>query len=510
MLSRVYSCAVVGLEGVIVEVEVDYTNGLPGVTIVGLPDTAVQESRERVQTAVKNAGLHFPRHRIVVNLAPAMVRKEGPAYDLPIALGVIMLADYLPHDVVNESLVVGELSLDGVVRHTRGILPMAATARSNGYKRMFVPEVDAPEAALIPGLEIIPVKSLADLYDHLSGRRLIEPYLPSSSDTLEPLFIPTNFSEIKGQEHVKRALEVAGAGGHNVLMVGSPGSGKTLLARAMPGILPEMSIEESLDVTRIYSVADQLPAGTPLLRHRPFRAPHHTISHAGLVGGGNIPKPGEISLAHRGVLFLDEFPEFGTRVLEVMRQPMEDKVVTISRAKGSLTFSANFQLIAAMNPCPCGYYGDSQKPCTCAPAMVTKYQKRISGPLLDRIDIHIEVPRVDYEKLSSARLGETSESIRARVQAARDIQNKRFANGTSSDIVCNADMRVGEVRQFCQLQAEGQSLMRSAMSQLNLSARAYHRILKLSRTIADLAESEEIQSIHLAEALQYRPKIMMS
>ncbi|MFN8380631.1 MAG: YifB family Mg chelatase-like AAA ATPase [Anaerolineales bacterium] len=508
MLSRVYSCAVVGLEGVIVEVEVDYTNGLPGVTIVGLPDAAVQESRERVQTAVKNAGLHFPRHRIVVNLAPAVVRKEGPAYDLPIALGVIILAGYLPHEAIDGSLVVGELSLDGVVRHTRGILPMAATARANGYKRMFVPEVDAPEAALIPHLEIIPVKSLAHLYDHLAGRQLIQPYQPSES-FLEPLFIPTDFSEIKGQEHVKRALEVAAAGGHNCLMTGIPGSGKTLLARALPGILPEMSIEESLDVTRIYSVADQLPAGTPLIKHRPFRSPHHTISHAGLVGGGNIPKPGEISLAHRGVLFLDEFPEFGTRVLEVMRQPMEDKVVTISRAKGSLTFSANFQLIAAMNPCPCGYYGDSQKPCTCAPAVVTKYQKRISGPLLDRIDIHIEVPRVDYEKLSSDRIGETSESIRKRVQAARDIQHNRFTNSQSTDVLCNADMRVGEVRQFCQLQPEGQSLMRAAMSQLNLSARAYHRILKLSRTIADLAGSEEIQSAHLAEALQYRPKIMM-
>jgi magnesium chelatase family protein len=290
-------------------------------------------------------------------------------------------------------------------------------------------------------------------------------------------------------------------------MAGSPGSGKTLLARALPGILPEMSIEESLDVTRIYSVADQLPAGTPLIRHRPFRAPHHTISHAGLVGGGNIPKPGEISLAHRGVLFLDEFPEFGTRVLEVMRQPMEDKVVTISRAKGSLTFSANFQLIAAMNPCPCGYYGDSQKPCTCAPVVVTKYQKRISGPLLDRIDIHIEVPRVDYEKLSTDRVGESSEAIRSRVQAARDRQRERFSKNESF-IVCNADMRVGEIRQFCRLQDDGQSLMRAAMSQMQLSARAYHRILKLARTIADLAGCEEIQSVHLAEALQYRPKIM--
>ena len=351
MLARVYSCAVVGLDGVIVEVEVDYTNGLPGMTLVGLPDTAVQESRERVQTAIKNAGLHFPRHRIVVNLAPASIRKEGPAYDLPIALGVIILSGRLPLEVAQDTLVIGELSLDGIVRHTRGILPMAAAARANGFKRMVVPEVDAAEAALIPDLEIIPVKTLAQLFDHLTGGHLIEPFQPSSEGPA-PLFIPTDFAEVKGQEHVKRALEVAAAGGHNALMVGSPGAGKTLLARAMPGILPEMSIEESLDVTKIYSVADQLPPDTPLIRYRPFRAPHHTISHAGLVGGGNIPHPGEISLAHRGVLFLDEFPEFGSRVLEVMRQPMEDKVVTISRAKGSLTFPANFMLIAAMNPCP--------------------------------------------------------------------------------------------------------------------------------------------------------------
>jgi magnesium chelatase family protein len=508
MLARVFSCAVVGLDGVIIEVEVDYTNGLPGMTIVGLPDAAVQESRERVQTAVKNAGLHFPRHRIVVNLAPASVRKEGPAYDLPIALGVVILAEYLPQQAVENTLVVGELSLDGVVRHARGVLPMAAAARAHGYKRMFVPEADAAEAALIPDLEVIPVRTLADLYDHLSGRRFIEPFQHSDEEPA-PLFVPTDFAEIKGQEHVKRALEVAAAGGHNVLMLGSPGAGKTLLARALPGILPGMSIDESLDVTRIFSVADQLPPGMPLIRQRPFRAPHHTISHAGLVGGGNIPKPGEISLAHRGVLFLDEFPEFGTRVLEVMRQPMEDKVVTISRARGSLTFSANFQLVAAMNPCPCGYYGDPQKPCTCASALVTKYQKRISGPLLDRIDIHIEVPRLDYEKLSGDRLGESSQAIRNRVQGARDLQRQRFSNIRDSNIVSNADMRVGEIRRFCGIDEGSQSLMRAAMTQLNLSARAYHRVLKLARTIADLAGSEAIGSAHLAEALQYRPKIMM-
>ena len=505
MLARVYSCAVVGLEGVIVEVEVDFGQGMPKITVVGLPDAAVQESKERVYSAIKNAGLMYPRRALTVNLAPASVRKEGPAYDLPIALGVLVTTEQLAPEKLDKTLVLGELSLDGTVRHVRGVLPMAATARREGFTRLFCPEVDAAEAALIPGLEVIPVRSLTDLTAHLSGYAPIPPHPPVEVDDVE-ITVQTDFRDIKGQEHVKRALEVAAAGGHNLMMSGPPGAGKTLMARALPAILPRMSIEEALDVTRIYSVADQLPPEVPLIRTRPFRAPHHTISHAGLVGGGNQPHPGEISLAHRGVLFLDELPEFGQRVLEVLRQPIEDKIVTISRAQGSLTFPANFQLIAAMNPCPCGYYGDPVKPCTCSNSTVTKYQKRISGPLLDRIDIFVEVPRVDYDKLSDQRLGEPSQVVRSRVENARMTQRRRFAeNGISA----NAEMRPADIRRYCGLDDTGMNLMRAAMNQYQLSARAYHRILKLARTIADLGGVDRITPQHLAEALQYRPRTIL-
>lgn len=504
MLSRVYSCAVIGLDGVIVEVEVDTGQGLPNMIIVGLPDTSVQESRERVQSAIKNAGLAFPRKRITVNLAPASVRKEGPSYDLPIALGVLAAAGEIPLEALEKTLVVGELSLDGSVRHVRGVLPMAALASQEGFDRIVLPQSDAPEAALIPDLEVIPVANLAELCQHFNGTLKIEPQPKIDIQQLE-ISVLTDFSEIKGQEHVKRALEVAAAGSHNLLMTGPPGAGKTLMARALPSILPAMTIQEALDVTRIYSVADQLPADVPLIRSRPFRAPHHTISHAGLVGGGNWPHPGEISLAHRGVLFLDELPEFGSRVLEVLRQPIEDKVVTISRAQGSLTFPANFMLVAAMNPCPCGYYGDPIKPCTCSSATVTKYQKRISGPLLDRIDIYIEVPRVEFDKLSDQRQGESSKSIQQRVETAREVQRRRFQK---SEISANAEMRPADIRKYCLLDETGNRLIRTAMNQFQLSARAYHRILKLARTIADLDGSEQIVPQHLAEALQYRPRNM--
>jgi len=498
---------VVGLEGAIVEVEVDISPGLPAFTIVGLPDAAVQEAKERVRAAIRNSGCTFPMKRITVNLAPADLKKEGPAYDLPIAIGILLSSEQLSADT-SQMLFLGELSLDGSLRHTHGILPMVALANEKGLATVFVPAADAKEASLVEGVRILAVNSLAELRSHLSGEAIIPDYHPESSleAMSEESWSSTELAYIKGQEHVKRALEVAAAGGHNLLMSGPPGSGKTLLARSLPTILPKMTTGEALEVTKIYSVSGLLPSDTPLLTQRPFRSPHYTISHAGLVGGGRLPRPGEISLSHRGVLFLDEFPEFGHAVLEVLRQPLEDNTVTISRAQGSVTFPANFMMVAAMNPCPCGYYSDPVKECTCTPSMISRYQKRISGPLLDRIDIFVQVPRIEYEKLTEERMGESSEEVRSRVKRARSIQQQRF-QGTK--LTCNAEMTPVEVRDFCQVEAEAQSLLRAAMKQLALSARAFHRILKLARTIADLAGATTIGASHLAEALQYRPRSLM-
>ena len=507
MLAKCRSCAIVGLDGYIVEVEVDISPGLPTFTIVGLPDTAVQEARERVRAAIRNSGCEFPMRRITVNLAPADLRKAGPSYDLPIAGGVLLSSGQVA-EIPDAAVFLGELSLDGNVRHTNGILPMVVVAREEGFETAFVPSADAREAALVEGVTAIPSDSLAQVVAHLRGESSIEPAASDSGATAAAAADgaqtagSVDLAHIRGQEHAKRALEVAAAGGHNVLMTGPPGSGKTLLARTLPTVLPALTTEESLDVTKIYSVSGLLPPSSPLIRERPFRSPHYTISSAGLVGGGRLPRPGEITLSHRGVLFLDELPEFGHNGLEVLRQPMEDKVVTISRAQGTVTYPANFMLVAAMNPCPCGFFEDPVKECTCTFSAVSRYQRRISGPLLDRMDLFVDVPRVEYEKLVAPERGEGSGPVRARIEAARTVQQGRFEG---SPTITNAEMGPVEVWKFCAVDESAQGLLQAAMKQMHLSARGFHRMLKLSRTIADLAGAETVGVPHVAEALQYRP-----
>ena len=502
MLARVHSGALVGIDAYPVEVEIDVFPGMPSIAVVGLPDSAVKESTARVKSAVVNSGYPFPARRITINLAPAGLKKEGPGFDLPIALGILSALNLLPTDKLENYLFVGELSLDGRVKAVRGALSLALAARELGFKGLILPEENAAEAAVFENVDVFGISTLLTATGFLMDRVPLKPAAPSRATRSQTGDLyPVDFREIKGQEYAKRAVEVAAAGGHNVLMIGPPGSGKSMISQRLPTILPEPVFEESLETTKIYSSAGLLGQNGSVMTTRPFRAPHHTVSDAGLIGGGVIPRPGEVSLAHNGVLFLDELPEFRKNVLEVLRQPLEDGHVTISRAQLSITFPARFMLVAAMNPCPCGYRGDPKHECKCAAVMVQRYWSRISGPLLDRIDIHLDVPSVEWRDLTSLSEGESSRQIRERVNRARAIQSDRF-RGTR--IFSNAQMRNKHLKEFCVLDGASMKVLERAVDMLGLSARAYHRILKISRTIADLEGAPDIKAAHVGEAIQYR------